>query len=1247
MTTLNRTNRPMNRTLAAFGLAVFALVSSAAAQGPPAGPGGPPKPPLPLEARRKAEFTATKGTWMSLDVSPDGQTIVFDLLGDLYTMPIAGGKATQLTSGMAYDGQPRFSPDGKKVVFVSDRSGGDNVYLMTLDKRDTTQLTQGNAMQYISPEYSPDGKYIVVSRGGGTFPAGKLILLPVDGGAGFPLIQPTPGNAQLKTIGAAFSPDGRHVWFAAREGDWKYAALFPQYEIGEYDRQTGTTTQLTNRYGSGFRPAVSPDGKWLTYGSRHEAKTGLVLRDLTTGDESWLAYPIQRDDIESRATLDALPGYSFTPDSKNVVISYGGEFWRIPVDKSSAAVKIPFSADVKVDVGPEVKFAYRMDTTASLVAKQIRGAVTSPDGKRIAFTSVDRLYLMDLPAGKPYRVTSADVGEYQPVWSPDGKTLAWITWGDAAGGQIMKANVEAKTILPVSVTKVAALYSNPAWNPDGSRIVAVRQAARELVEASGNGGGGQGGDFIWVPAAGGEAVMIAPTAGRDVPHFVKSQPDRIYASSFMEGLVSFRWDGTDVKQHIRVVGAGGFGGLPGAAGTDLDEGMIVLPRRVTPVRADVLRTTVLDPAEGGGPGMPASVVMISPTGDQVMAQVQSDIYTMPLVQVGGPVPVINVAAGGGVTVRKLTDVGGEFPAWNADGRTVRFSLGNVLFTYSLDRAKVVEDSLKAVNRAKADSANVKQALSDSAKTLKTKADSLIKALQPVPDSIKVKLFDLENRLTADSVKAAKAKADSAKAADAMKPKADTTKAKADTSKAKQDTTKAKAAAAAAKKDDKPGYKPEEMKISVEVARDVPRGTVVLRGGRAITMKGKEIIDDADVVVKDNRIIAIGARGQVTVPAGAKIIDVAGKTLMPGFVDTHYHAQWLIPEIHPGQTWQYLTSLAYGLTTTRDPQTASTDILSYQDRVEAGGMIGPRIYSTGPGVFSGENIRDLDHAKTILKRYSQYYDTKTLKMYMTGNRQQRQWVIMAAKELGLMPTTEGGIDFRLDVTHAIDGYPGVEHSLPIAPIFEDVAEVFKTSQTTNSPTLLVSYGGPFGENWFYTHENVIGDKKLATFMPKGQIDSRARRRGPGFGYQAGGWFLDEEYVFSKHAEWAKMLIEKGGRIGAGSHGQLQGLGNHWELWAMTTGGMSNHDALRVSTIYGAEAIGMAQDVGSLEVGKMADILVLEKNPIENIRNSNTIKYVMKNGRLYEGETLNEIYPRVRPLAKQWWAEGAPTTAAGIK
>ncbi len=973
---------------------------------------------------------------------------------------------------------------------MSDRSGGDNVWLLDVATGDTTQLTRGNDNEYVSPVWSPDGKYIVVSRATSLFGTAKLQMYHVDGGSGLPLIR-EPAN--LKTLGAAFTPDGRYIWYAGREGDWNYNAIYPQYELARYDRETGVSTQMTGRYGSAFRPAVSPDGRWLVYGTRHESKTGLRLRNLETGEESWLAFPVQRDDQEGRATLDVLPGYAFLPDSKAIVISYGGGIWRVPLDRS-APVRIPFSADVHAAIGPEVKFTYRVDTSATITAHQIRNPAVSPDGKHLAFTAVDRLYVMDLPDGTPRRVTSADVGEYEASWSFDGKSLAWITWDETAGGQIMKVTFEGRNPQAVQLTRVGALYSNPAWSPDGSRIVAIRQASRVLVNASGNGGAPIGGDFIWVPSTGGDATEIAPTAGRDVPHFVKSQPDRIYASSFRDGLVSFRWDGTDEKQIIKVVAPPSGGGI---ADLDADFEPAVLPRRVATVSRDMVRTVLdrSDALEGGPMGVPAALIMMAPEGDQVIAQISRDVYAVTVPETGGPVPTVNVAAGA-VPVRKLTDVGGEFPSWGATGATAYFALGNVLFTYDLTRAKVVDDSLKAAARAKADSARVSKAVTDSIKTLKAHADSLTKAGATVPDSIKLKVFDLESRLRADSV----AKAAAGRAA-------------------KPDTAKGK-------KDDEPGYRPSELKVTVEVPRDTPRGTVVLRGGRAITMKGHEIIDDADIVIKDNRIVGIGARGQVSIPSGAKVIDVSGKTIMPGIVDIHYHPQSLIPEIHSTQTWQYLTMLAYGVTTTRDPQTGSTDVLSYEDRVASGGMLGPRIYSTGPGVFSGDHIGSAEQAKTFLKRYSEFWDTKTLKMYMTGNRQQRQWVIMAAKELGLMPTTEGGIDFKLDLTHAMDGYPGVEHAMPVAPIFNDVAELFKTSQTTNTPTLLVSYGGPFGENWYYTHEDVVGDSKLAHFMPKGQIDSRARRRGseppPGIrgGYRQGGWFVEDDYVFPKHAEWVR-------------------------------------------------------------------------------------------------------------------------------
>ena len=243
---------------------------------------------------------------------------------------------------MPYDVQPRFSPDGKRVVFVSDRSGGENLWLLSLDKKDTLQVTKGASDLYVSPEWSPDGQYIVASKSGSLFGAAKLWMYNVDGGTGIALItQPPP----LKTLGAAFGPNARYVYYAQRQGDWTYNAIFPQYQLAVYDRETGTQTAISGRHGSAFRPAISPDGKWLVYGSRHETQTGLRIRELATSKEDWLAYPIQRDEQESRAPMDVLPGYAFTPDSKAIVVSYGGEIWRVPLDKSAPS-RIPFSADV-------------------------------------------------------------------------------------------------------------------------------------------------------------------------------------------------------------------------------------------------------------------------------------------------------------------------------------------------------------------------------------------------------------------------------------------------------------------------------------------------------------------------------------------------------------------------------------------------------------------------------------------------------------------------------------------------------------------------------------------------------------------------------------------------------------------------------------------------------------------------------------------------------------------------------------
>ena len=369
------------------------------------------------------------------------------------------------------------------------------------------------------------------------------------------------------------------------------------------------------------------------------------------------------------------------------------------------------------------------------------------------------------------------------------------------------------------------------------------------------------------------------------------------------------------------------------------------------------------------------------------------------------------------------------------------------------------------------------------------------------------------------------------------------------------------------------------------------------------------------------------------PAGTKRVNLAGKTVVPGFIDTHSH-MWPSWGIHKNQVWIYAANLAYGVTTTRDPQTATTDVLTYSDLVEAGKMVGPRVYSTGPGVgYWSYNLKDSAQAESVLAQYSKYYNTKYIKMYLVGNRKHRQWVIQAAKNQQLMPTTEGGLDFKLNMTNLIDGYPGHEHSIPIYPLYNDVVKTIASSKMAVTPTLLVSYGGPWAENFYYETENVYGDAKMQYYTPYEELASKSRRRAA--------WFLPEEHVFQKHAKSMKQIVEAGGLAGVGSHGQLQGLGFHWELWAMQSGGMRNLDALKTATILGAESLGLDKDLGSIAAGKLADLIILNKNPLEDIKNTNSIQYIMKNGRLYNGANLDELVTGNSKVDRKEYLDKKPT------
>jgi Tol biopolymer transport system component len=1080
---------------------------------------------LPLVPTRTVAFDVTEGTWLSLDVSPDGSRVVFELLGDLYTMPLAGGTATRITSGPSFDSQPRYSPDGKRIVFLSDRSGAEQIWTADADGTNAKELTKAGSNLYASPEWTPDGNYIVASRTTGVLGSVyELWLYHKDGGSGAAMIKsgppPAPGGSPFSgpgwnTLGAAFGSDPRYVWVSRHRGGFGYDLNFPLWQVAIYDRQTGKTFTQTDLYGSAMRPIPSPDGQWLVYATRYDTETGLRLRNLATGDEKWLAYPVTRDDQESRFTRDLEPGSAFTPDSKALITSYGGKIWRIEIP-SGTVTAIPFTAHVEQRLGPLVHFVNRVDTGA-VQARQIRDTRLSPDGRRIVFSAFDRLYVMDLAGGAPRRLTDDSVHEQAPAWSPDGQWVAYVTWTSAQGGALMKVRADGRA--RTRLVADPAFFDSPVWSPDGQRVVAVKGPRQARI----NERFGPGYDLVWVPAAGGAVTRIGPYDGRGRPQFSRNR-DRIFYYAGGDGLVSVRWDGTDRQAYIKVTG-------------------------------------YTYPGPGAQPD-PADEIIVAPDTDRVLALQSNNVYLVTLPQVGGETPTINVSnpASASFPVKRLTRIGGDFIGWSADGKTAIWSIGASFFRWD-------------------------PAVADSAEKAKAKTDSI----------------------RADSLKKAQA--------DSTKPKPDSA------AKARVDSL-AKL----------PAYEGLRTDVVIRAARDVPRGTVVLRGARLITMKGAEVFEHGDIVVTDDRIVWVGPQGGGTVPAGARVIDVTGKTIIPGLVDVHAHP-WATFGVHQTQVWKYLANLAWGITTVRDPQTATTDVLTYADQIETGELLGPRLYHTGPGVFWDENFQNLDEARNALKRYTEFYHTHWIKQYMTGNRKQRQWVIMAAQELGLMPTTEGGLDFKMNLTEMLDGYPGHEHSYPLMPLYQDAIGLAAQSGITYTPTLLVNYGGPFGEDYYFEHYNGHDDPKMRRFVPHEVLDERFLRRQ---------WFRDDQYVFNRIAASAGSILRAGGNVGMGCHGEMDGIGCHWELWAFAAGGLSPLEVLRIGTIAGAKGLGLDTDLGSLEAGKFADLIVLDANPLEDIHNTNAIRYVMKNGRLFEGATLNEVWPRQKALPTMWWWGEEPKT-----
>ena len=398
------------------------------------------------------------------------------------------------------------------------------------------------------------------------------------------------------------------------------------------------------------------------------------------------------------------------------------------------------------------------------------------------------------------------------------------------------------------------------------------------------------------------------------------------------------------------------------------------------------------------------------------------------------------------------------------------------------------------------------------------------------------------------------------------------------------------------------------------------------------MNGDLVIENGLLVTKDNKIQYVGPQDDKKIPKNAYRIDGKGKTIMPGIVDVHAHLGAFRYGLSPQKHWQYYTNLAYGVTTTHDPSSNSEMTFSQSEMVKAGIMTGPRIFSTGTILYGADGdfkaeINSLEDAKSALRR-TKAYGAFSIKSYNQPRREQRQQIIEAARQLNIQVYPEGGSFFYHNLSMVADGHTGVEHNIPVAPLYDDVIQFWSKTNTGNTPTLIVNYGGLNGEYYWYQNTNVWEKDKLLKFTPRGIIDSRSRHR----------TMVPQEEYDNGHilvSKSCKKLSDAGVGINLGSHGQIQGIGAHWELWMIKQGGVSNLQALRSATLTGAEYLGMDSEIGSLEEGKLADIVILDKNPLDNIQNTESVSYTIANGRLFDTETMNEVGLREVTRSKFFW------------
>ncbi|WP_149276141.1 amidohydrolase family protein [Pareuzebyella sediminis] len=1026
---------------------------------------------------KQHDFTTDEGTWMNLDVSADGKTIVFDLLGDIYSLPITGGTAKPLRTGIPFEVQPRFSPDGKQISFTSDAGGGDNIWIMDSDGSHAKQVTEEDFRLLNNATWMPDGNFLVARKhftSGRSLGAGEMWQYHVSGGSGLQLTQRK--NDQQDVNEPNISPDGTYLYYSEDVypgGSFQYNKDPNKqiYVIKRYNLENGKTEVVTGGPGGAARPQISPDGKKLAFVKRVRTRTVLYLHDLETGEEWPLYDQLNKDQQETWAIFGVYPNFSWLPNNEELVFWSGGKIHRI--DINSLEVKpIPFTVNAKIKIAEALHFDSPV-APEEFDAKVIRDAVTSPDGAHLAFSALGSLWTKKLPNGRPKRLTNSNDFEFEPSFSSDGKHIVYVSWNDEQLGAIQTVPVSGG--IPTKLTSEKGIYRTPSFSPSNSSITYRKE----------EGNNDQGRSFtkkagIYIMSADGKNKKIVSENGA-YPVFSKDgqrifyQTGGTYFGDLTKTLVSVDLNGKDERTHIKSKYA----------------------NRLVP----------------------------SPDNQWIAFTILHKAYIAPLVLNGREVDLDNKTKA--IPVSQISKDAGINLHWSKDSNKVFWTLGDQYFASDIsNRFTFLPGSPDKVSK---------------------------------PDSV-------------------------------------------------------------------------GLKIGLRTKSDVPKGSIAFTNARIITMEGEKVIEKGTLVIKGNRIEKIGTSSEVKLANDLKVFDVSGKTIMPGIVDAHAHVGGFRNGLTTQKHWPLYANLAFGVTTAHDPSANTETIFTLSELIKSGKMVGPRLYSTGFILYGADGdfkavINDLDDARSSIRR-TKAFGAKSVKSYNQPRREQRQQILQAAREMQMNVVPEGGSTFFTNMSMIMDGHTGIEHNIPVAPVYKDVKELWKTSTTGYTPTLIVNYGGMNGEYYFYQKDKVWENEKLLKYTPRAIVDARSRHRTmvPMEEYENG------HILVSKTT---KELSDEGVKVNLGAHGQLQGLGAHWELWMLHQGGMTNMEALKAATLNSAEYIGAGDEIGSLKEGKLADLIVLDKNPLEDIHNSQTVRYTVVNGRIYDTDTMNEIGNHPKERSKFWW------------